>query len=72
MGSKGQDSTFSDPFRPPSPPRPTGMGSKGQSSKFSEHGHVAYKIKGKHEMQQHGSKHFAHRPTPNKPWGWGQ
>ena len=31
-----------------------GIGSIGQESTFSEHGHVAYQIKGNHEMQQHG------------------
>ena len=30
-----------------------GMGSKGQNSTFSEHGQVAYQIKGNHKMQQH-------------------
>ena len=29
-----------------------GMGLIGQKSTFSEHGHVAYQIKGNHEMQQ--------------------
>ena len=48
-----------------------GMGSISQNSTFSEHGHVAYHIKGNHQMQQHGSKYFAHRPSP-RPWGWGQ
>ena len=28
---------------------------------FSEHGHVAYKLK-ESQMPQHGSKYFAHRP----------
>ena len=40
------------------------LGSKGQNSNFSEHGHVAYQIKGNHEMQQHGSKYFARRHPP--------
>ena len=31
-------------------------------STFSEHGHVAYQIKGNQQMQQHGSKYFARRP----------
>ena len=39
-------------------------GSTGQNSTFSEHGHVAYQINGNHEMQQHGSKCFAGRPSP--------
>ena len=43
------------------------MGSIGQNSTFSEHGHVAYQIKGNHEMQQHGSKYFARRPSPHQP-----
>ena len=41
------------------PPSPTlVMGSIGQTSTFSEHGHVAYQIKGNHQMEQHGSKYF--------------
>ena len=36
--------------------------SQGQNLTFSEHGHVAYEIKGTHQMQQHGSKYFASRP----------
>ena len=35
------------------------LGSIGQNSSFSEHGHVAYRIKGNHQMQQHGSKYLA-------------
>ena len=46
-------------------PRPWGMQSKGQNSTFSEHGHVGYKFKWNQEMQQHGSKYFAHTPTPH-------
>ena len=34
--------------RPP-PPLTMGLGSKGQNSTFSEHGHVAYQIKGNNE-----------------------
>ena len=42
------------------------------NSTFSEHGHVAYQIKWNHEMQQHGSKYFAHRPPlPPDPSGMG-
>ena len=41
-------------------PLTMGLGSKGQNSTFSEHGHVAYKIKG-----NHGSKYFASRPHPS-------
>ena len=37
--------------------------------KFSEICQVAYQIKGKHEIQQHGSNYFARRPTN---LGWGQ
>ena len=43
------------------------MGSIGQNSTISEHGHVAYQIIGNHEMQQHGSKYFAHRPLTPDP-----
>ena len=39
-----------------------GMGLLGQHSTFSEHGHVAYQIKGNHQMQQRGSKYIACRP----------
>ena len=44
---------------PPPPPDP------GESSTFSEHGHIAYQIKGNHQIQQHGSTYSAHRPFPN-------
>ena len=37
--------------RPPPPPDPRGRGSKGQNSTFSEHGQVAYQIKGNHECR---------------------
>ena len=45
-------------------PSPTtlGMGSIGKNSTFTEHGHAACQIKWNHEMHQHGSKYFAHRP----------
>ena len=43
------------------------FGSKGQNSTCSEHGHVAYQIKGNHQMQQHGSKDFPRRPLTD-PW----
>ena len=33
----------------PPPPSDPGVGSKGQNSTFSQHGHVAYQIKGNHE-----------------------
>ena len=61
---------------PADPPPPLGslMESIGQNSVFSEHGQVAYQIKGNHEMQQHGSKYFARRPPPppsaHDPRGW--
>ena len=47
-----------------SPCATLGMRSIGQNSTFSERGHVAHHIKGIHEIQQHGSKHFAHRTSP--------
>ena len=37
------------PVDPPPRPSDLGVGSKGQNSTFSEHGHVAYQIKGNHE-----------------------
>ena len=46
------------------PPPNMGMWSIGQKSTFSEHGYIAYQIKGNHETQQHGSKYFACRPHP--------
>ena len=55
------------PTDPPNHPSTLGMGSIGQNSTLSEHGHVAYQIKENHEMQQHGSKYFAHRPLPTCP-----
>ena len=91
----------------PADPTPLTLGSKGQNSTFSEHGHVAHKIKWNREgsnmvanvlpadpshppygskghnstfsdqrhvanyresrMQQHSSKYFARRPP--RPWG---
>ena len=41
---------------------PPPYGSIGQNSTFSEHGHFEYQVKGNHQMKQHGSKYFAHRP----------
>ena len=35
---------------PPHAPDPREMGSIGQMSTFSEHGHIAYQIKGNHEF----------------------
>ena len=46
------------PTDPHSPTQGFGV----QISTFLEHGHVAYLIKGNHEMQQHGSKSFSSRP----------
>ena len=37
------------PLPPPLTPLTLGLGTKGQNSTFSEHGHVAYKIKGNQE-----------------------
>ena len=51
----------------PTSPTTLGIGSKGQNSTFSEHGHVAYNIKGNLEMQQHSSKYFACRPPTPDP-----
>ena len=48
-----------------------GIGSIGQKLTFSEHGHVAYQIKGNNEMQQHGSKYFAGRPSSPLTGGMG-
>ena len=54
-------------------PLTLGLGSKGQYSTFSEHGHVAYQIKGNHKCANivH-SKYFARRHTPPSPWVGGQ
>ena len=51
----------------PLPPPTLGLGSKGQHSLFSEHGHVAYKIKWNHEC----SNMVAYILLPD-PGGWGQ
>ena len=46
------------------------MGSIGKKSTFTEHSHVAYQIKGNHEMQQHGSKYLpADLPLPTLGMG---
>ena len=50
----------------PLPPLILGLGLKGQNSTLSEHSHIAYLIKGNHELQQHGSKYFSHR-LPDVP-----
>ena len=50
------------------PPGPWG-GGPGQNSTLSEHGHVAYQLKGNHKMQQNGSEFFSPQTQP-RPWGW--
>ena len=59
--------------QPPSPPPPATLGVKGQNSTFSDYGHVAYQTNRNHDMQQHGSKLFALKPSPLPyyPSGWG-
>ena len=47
---------------PADPSLTLGMGLIGQNSILTEHGHVAYQIKGNHQMQQHSSKFIACRP----------
>ena len=47
---------------------PTTLGSKSQNSTFSEHGHVAYQIKGNHECSMVKNILTA---DPGL-WGWGQ
>ena len=44
---------------------PPPYGSIGRNSTFSELGHFEYQVKGNHQMKQHGSKYFAHRPLPD-------
>ena len=51
-----------DPYQTPTP-LTLEIWSVGQTSTFSEHGQVAYQIKGNSEMQQHGSKYFALKPN---------
>ena len=41
-----------------------GMGSIHQNLFISDHGHVAYQVKGNQETQQHGSKYFTCRHAP--------
>ena len=58
---------------PVDPLRTLRMGSIGNNSTILEHDHVAYLIKGNHEMQHHRSKYFACRPLPDPcPCFWGQ
>ena len=47
------------------------LGSKGQNVVSSEHGHVAYQIKGNHQRQQHGSKYFPRILPPPPTLGMG-
>ena len=46
-----------------------GGGVKGKNLTFSEHGNVAYQIKGNHRRSnmQHGSKYYARRAPPPPP-----
>ena len=49
--------------RTPSPPT-LGVGSKGQNFTFSEHGHVAYQIKGDHECSNMQANSMSlHQPS---------
>ena len=53
------------------------MGSIGQNSTFSEHGHVAYQIKGNHECSNMVANILPTDPLPPLPpppdhRGWGQ
>ena len=55
---------------PADPPPTIGIESIGQKATFSEYGHVAYQIKRKHEMQQHGSRYFVRTlPLTHDPKG---
>ena len=45
---------------------PWGVGSKGQNSSFSEHGHVAYQIKGNHKCSNMQG-HILSLHTPSTP-----
>ena len=58
--------------RHPHAPDPRGMGSIGQKSTFSEHGHVAYQIKGNHEFSNMEANILHAYPLPHDPRGWGQ
>ena len=62
---------LADPPTPPPPPQPLGRVNRSKFI-FLDHVHVAYQIKGNHEMQQHGSKCFGHRPLPHDPRRWSQ
>ena len=49
--------------RPPPPPQPWGV--KRLNSTFSEHGHIAYKIKGNHECSNMVANILLAAPIPN-------
>ena len=51
------------PTNPLPPPLDPGNVVNRSNSTFSEHGHVAYQIKGNHEMQQHGTNILPAHPT---------
>ena len=51
----------------PLPPTTLGMGSVGQKSTFSEHGHVAYQIKG-NDKCSNMQVHILSFHTPSIPW----
>ena len=55
---------------PTIPPDPRGIGSIGQKSTFSEHGHVAYDIKGNHEFSNMKANILHSYPYPYDPRGW--
>ena len=56
--------------RPPSP-LTLGLGSKSQNSTLSEHGHVAYQIKGIMNTATWYQIFCRQTPPPPTPWGWG-
>ena len=45
-------------------PPPLTLGSKGQNPTFSEHGHIAYKIKGNHECSNMVANILPAAPPP--------
>ena len=56
----------------PTPSSDPGDGSVGQKSTFSEHGCVAYQIKGNHECSNMVAKILHANPLPQDPRVWGQ
>ena len=52
------------PLPPPLTPLTLGLGSKGQNSTLSEHGHVAYKIKGNQECSNMVANIVPTDPSP--------